>query len=82
MLYDEKLILKPEKEHTQNGFLVVLWKTDEIWELGMCTLWIKKNDSSDEWSLCVVYKYQRNVDQSVTGCINLALVADEQVCNW
>lgn len=45
-----------KKEHTQNGFLVILWKTDDIWELGMCTLWIKKNDSSDEWSLCVVYK--------------------------
>lgn len=27
-------------------------------------------------------QYQRNVDQSVTGCINLALVADEQVRNW
>lgn len=26
-------------------------------------------------------QYQRNVDQSVTGCINLALVADEQVRN-
>lgn len=92
MLYDEKLILKPEKEHTQNGFLVVLWKTDEIWELGMCTLWIKKNDSSDEWSLCVVYKSRITVsavelivikvDQSVTGCINLALEADGQVHNW
>lgn len=48
----------------------------------------KENDSSDEWSLCVVYKSritvsdQHNVDQSVTGCINLALVADEQVRNW
>lgn len=43
-----------KRTYTQNGFHVILWKTDEIWELGMCTLWIKKNDSSDEWSLCVV----------------------------
>lgn len=30
VLYDEKLILKLEKEYIQNGFFVVLWKIDEI----------------------------------------------------
>lgn len=59
------------------------------WNLRIGYVYIVNKKEWQQWWMIIVcsvinlgLQYQRNVDQSVTGCINLALVADEQVRNW